>query len=315
MADGGQVRNGTRNLGVELLRCLAMLSVCVGHAVKMTGYGTGCEGRLFAWDVVTFAFISGYYGIRLRAWRLVELWTLAAAVTLVPAALSDWGNWKTFLFSNWFLNAYTILMLFSPVLNLAVRHWNDGGRRLSVLLPVLALMTWSWMGEAYGFREFVPRVSGFGRQSAWALIYIYLGACAVRELGALNALRPWQWALALCVLMPFNALVGANTSLVTFLTAVALFALFSRLAVPRSLGRLVVWTVPSLFSVYLIHTNAVGYGWMTALVKWCQAQGLSRWPAMALGGGVYSSSAWASTSAAGRFSLPRRGFGRKALES
>jgi len=297
-------RTRERNLGVELLRCLAMLSVCVGHAVKMTGYGTGCEGRLFAWDVVTFAFISGYYGIRLRLRRLVELWALAAVAVAVPAALSDWGHYKEFLFSNWFLNAYTILMLFSPVLNLAIRHWNDDGRRLSVLLPALALMTWAWMGEAYGFREFVPRVPGFGRQSAWALIFIYLGAHAVRESGLFDRFRPRHWGVALLVLMPLNALVGATTSLVTFLTAVSLFALFSRLRLSDRLGRLVTFVVPSLFSVYLLHTNAVGYRWMVAFIERGMDLGLPRWPAMALGGGVYFSCVSASTSVVVRRSLP-----------
>ena len=277
-----------RNIGIELLRCLAMLSVCVGHAVKMTGYGAGWEGRLFAWDVATFAFISGYYGIRFRPRRLLELWALAAVMVAVPAALSDWSNWKTFLFSNWFLNAYTILMLFSPVLNLAVRHWNDDGRRVSVLLPALALMAWAWAGEAYGFREFVPRVPGFGRQSAWALIFIYLGASAVRELGLIDRLRPWQWGALLVCLFPLNAIVGANTSLVTFATSVSLFALFARLKVAERVGRCVLFVVPSLFSVYLIHTNEVGYRWLTTVIEWIMGEGgqIFRWPAMVAAGVV-----------------------------
>lgn len=132
-----------RNSNVELLRIMTMFGILLWH-VTVHGFGmahiSGNERidyelvnstctALFAPCVNLFILISGYYGVKLRASTLIRfdaqavfysftitilmyyLTDTISAKLLVKAVLPIIGNkW-------WFLNAYLMLLILSPILN------------------------------------------------------------------------------------------------------------------------------------------------------------------------------------------------------
>lgn len=62
--------------------------------------------------------------------------------------------------------------------------------------------------------------------------------------------------------------LGDYNSPVAFALAAVCFLLFMRLCIPSKLGALVAWLAPSMLSVYLIHTNEVGYRFIARMERW-----------------------------------------------
>jgi len=177
----------SREGGIELLRSLLMLFI-IGHHTMVHGVGLFDANHMvgitwvklslnsiFVVAVDTFIFISGYFGIRLRTMSVIKLqlqiWAYAIVLGLgfVLAGLAHWNatvQWSIFFPTStnlwWFLTTYMLLMLVSPVLNLA--H-NLEKKAYAILLLLLLFLnsiagvfwipTSFWGNSGYALMNFI----------------------------------------------------------------------------------------------------------------------------------------------------------------
>jgi len=279
-----------RNPGIELFRVFCMLAICMQHAVVFSGTGAaGWESRFWNIGVVGFAFITGYYGTSFKLKKLVHLWLTAVwcvgAVAMVSyfcrGACIGIEGFKYLLFSNWYLNAYTVLLLLSPILNAAVEKLlspgEDGARRTAIVAFSI-LLVWSWFQELWGVRDYVPHMPGMGMKSFMALVYIYLTGRWVRFADALSVLSNTVWVfwVGCLALVPF---FGSNISPVTLFYAIVVFRLFQRIRISERFGNCIALVIPSLFAVYLLHTNEIGFSIIACFVHALIGHGVRRYVA------------------------------------
>ena len=142
-----------RNSSIEILRILAMLGIVIMHtngAVMEHGSGTGfvwtqIENGIFNAGVSIFVLISGYFGIRRSAQKLIEL-ELTVILYAVLSALVGYYLGKVSILNiikafipistncYWFISCYILLMIFSPYINKAIDSMSELQHRQLLLL-------------------------------------------------------------------------------------------------------------------------------------------------------------------------------------
>lgn len=238
-----------RNVGIDLFRCVCVYGICAYHAFFMGGFANGFESRLWTWCVPGFAFISGFYGVRLRVSKVIRLWVTAAICFLLPIFLG--GNFRELLFMNWYLLAYTFLMLLSPILNAGMERLSRCDFRF-VCVGMTVLATWSWLSDFALTRNYVPRANGMGALSICSVLVAYIcGFLYRRHSDVFDRVKSW-W---LFFLFPSLLVFGHYTSPITLLCVMILFRIFSRLSLGGRLSKLITWIAASGFAVYVLHAN------------------------------------------------------------
>ena len=240
---------GKRNVGIDLFRCLCIYGICAYHAFFTGNFANGFESRVWTWAVPGFAFISGYYGVTLRLSKLVRLWVMASICFILPVALG--GRFLELLFINWYLLAYTILMLLSPILNVGL----DGLVKKDVRLAgggVLILAIWSWLSEFVWTRNYVPHANGLGALSFYSVLVAYVFGFIYRSHPEMGEHVRWWWAI---LLIPLCAVLGHYTSPVTLLFVLVLFRCFERLQFGACTSKVIQAIASSGFAVYVLHAN------------------------------------------------------------
>ena len=289
-----------RNLSIECYRVLLMLGICLLHSITQGPYnkdwfifGVAGPSKLLATCVNGFVFISGWYGIRTNFQKIAKLYLVALACGLVfaPIALcfglwtpSDllvkilrWGT------TQWFLSAYVVLMLVAPVINYFVE---TAPRK--ILLPGLcalgALGLWSFGTDVPFVGRLVPNTPGLGAYSALSLIMTYTLArvCAVHLWDILTQRRfvILFFASILCVMFG----LGRYSSPFSIIVAGGIFVLFERVIwVPNWCGRLATLLAPSMFSVYLLHSDGHdGFALITKFEQFLTGGGVNHYLACVL---------------------------------
>lgn len=274
---------------MELLRLVAMLLVMMVHASyralpKPTPESIGDDAfsaflqiAVEAFSVVgvnVFVMLSGWYGIRLRWGRLVELLfqvTFFALLCIggyyvltgdVPqgAALSvlmlHEGDY-------WFVKTYLALYLFSPVLNAFVQTASQ--RQMVVTLLSLFAFQWvfgwvfeaaPWLRAGYSLPSFACLYllaryisvcqPSFAKLRPRTDLAVYVGICLM--VAVTFFLLKWKADLG-GVLLFYN-------SPTTIMAATFLLLFFSKLSLH---SRVVNWLAISALAVYLTHSNS--YMW------------------------------------------------------
>lgn len=135
-----------RNASVEYLRVLFMLCIVVLHSIGYREGGAGllpmCGGSIVTCirygiqglchiGVSGFIFISGYYGIKFKWYKLWNIWTQALFYSVILAALSIWiwdAQWVRMIMyffmpisrSEWFLMDYVVVVLLAPFIQAGI---------------------------------------------------------------------------------------------------------------------------------------------------------------------------------------------------
>ncbi len=239
----------TRNVGIDLFRCVCIYGICAYHAFFTGKFANGFESRVWTWCVPGFAFISGYYGVTLRLSKLIRLWVMAAICFLLPIVLG--GRFFELLFMNWYLLAYTILMLLSPVLNAGLEGLSKRDFGLACG-GMLALAMWSWLSEFAWTRNYIPCANGMGSLSICSVLVAYVLGFAYRRYPEIGEKLKCWWAI---LLIPFLVVFGHYTSPVTLLFVLVLFRLFERLKFGGFTSRVITGMASSGFAVYVLHAN------------------------------------------------------------
>ena len=156
----------TRNSSVEILRMVFMAGIVFLHAYYhgscanidwIYGLGTSSDSSyqlmlysLSRLGVTGFMFISGYYGIRMNAFRLYRLLSMVALYWIVTSIASGkfgigglvkdvihaWDMW-------WFVASYFMICILSPLIN-------DGIERISkntFSFVILGIVLYTYIGH------------------------------------------------------------------------------------------------------------------------------------------------------------------------
>ncbi len=200
----GQVNK--RNAGFELLRILCMLMVLLlhyntgvgaladaGHVMTPVRIAGGLTESFAIVAVNVYVLISGYFlsQVPFRAKRIVTLWLQTVLYTaLIPAVILLAGGtvkgdsiWTgiTYLFPiqtehYWFVSAYMVLFILSPVLNAAIAHLEQ--KQLQITIALL-LVHFCLIKSISPFQLVMDRM---GYDFGWFLC-LYLIAGYIRKYG------------------------------------------------------------------------------------------------------------------------------------
>lgn len=305
-----------RQANFELLRIIAMYMVVVmhylNHTVDSMFFGGGLSGlrtaailldSLCIAAVNVYVLISGYFlsaapfswrrVVRLIAQTLfytVLIPLLLAAFGVLPAseAFSIYHIWNSIFPVQsghyWFVTAYAVMVLFSPVLNAALEKLDQ--KELRWVLA--ALLLFFCTGKSFSPIQF--SVDRYGYDFGWFLV-LYLIGGYIRKYGfgcMTSAARGWALYLgSACGIAALELLlVGAcggveglryfasvpfhYNFLLCLTGALGLFCAFSHMRIREGkLAALVRRVSPAMLGVYLIHeqADAAGrwFGWVNGL--------------------------------------------------
>lgn len=142
-----------RNSSVEVLRMLAMLGIVIMHtngAVMEHSSGIGFawtqfENGIFNAGVSIFVLISGYFGIKLSAKKLIQLESSVLFYAVLSAIVGCYFGKESILSivkafipistnCYWFISCYILLMIFSPYINKGIDLMSESQHRNLLML-------------------------------------------------------------------------------------------------------------------------------------------------------------------------------------
>ena len=297
----------SRNLGIDALRCLAMLFITCLHVLNQGGarnVPAAVSGWLLPLKVLAnsgvnlYALISGWvlvYG-RFRPARLLELWLQVLFWNLIVAAVGTAlepgcmdGFWLRYCLPvtqkcYWYFTAYVGVYVLSPLLNPGIRRLTVRQARAMLLTMFLLFslgtrLGLSWQGD--------PWYIGAGYSVLWLLALYVMGACArqgrLEELISPKAaaLLALVWVVLICAAMNLLNSLGElpefwekQRGMLLYynspgITAftLSMLLLFARLRIPRGLTGLIRWLSPLTFGVYILHVHHVVWTHIQDLYK------------------------------------------------
>ena len=179
-----------RQSNFELLRIISMFMILLLHA-NFSAFGwpegdsTTALLRILAESIAIiapnlFVLITGFFGVTLKLSKIVNLLfqivftVFSVTLLLILFNIYQFNSWKElahgFYFWNyWFLNAYIVLLLLSPLSNLAIEYLNQSS--LKYLLILLFIVFCIIDGD------FFISPMGIGVNSGYSVIwflYLYL---------------------------------------------------------------------------------------------------------------------------------------------
>ena len=262
-----------RNPSIELYRVLMMFGIVLLHTIVHGGYlrSRGLDNVALS-CVDAFVFISGYFGIRFRLSKVVSLLLSSAWCLMVVVGMrcffcgTGWSG-DVFCGCDWFLWAYVLLMCFAPIFESV---FSNQEKVVALIFPILfVVFVWSYMSMWPMLKGRIPAPVGFSPRSFLTLIGIYLVARMVKIYNVDSRLPVWS-IMVIGGVSVGGAWIGFGHYNSAFALGIALsgFALFSRLRIPSSRARIVIWCVPSLFPIYLLHANSFGFPLLVKVNEW-----------------------------------------------
>ena len=279
----------TRNSNIELLRMLCMLMVTMLHFnhcsnthflsfPEIIELGDKWAFFLESFCIVAvncFVLISGYFGIRLKGKSILKLYLQCLLMGTVAYLLYVWltldtlsikslmGRLLAFTHNHWwFVVSYLCLMLFSPILNGAVRVLSKKQLLISLILYGVIIFYFGW------YKHLENTNSGY---SFLSFIFLYLLGRYIGEYVSFDKIRKYRW-LSLCGYI-FGCLGGFGLIMMhmmhynmgwsirydfaydhplIILSACGLFLFFASL---NFQNKWVNWCATSVFSAYLLQES------------------------------------------------------------
>lgn len=271
-----------RNYGIDLLRLVLMLMVCLLHVLGQGGvlsasidrpvrYGLFWLLEVGAYCAVdAFAMISGYTASnRPQKWhRLAQMWTQAFFYAFVLTLLLDLllpgvqiepKKYIRYAMpvmgqSFWYFSGYFALFFAMPMLNNFLFSLTESGARKTLIILILLFSGMSLYNDAFQLEN--------GSSALWLMVLYCVGALArrVRLFEATPTAALLGLYGAMCLLSWGVFQLFRSTVLITYvsptivLNAWILVTLFSRL---RLKGDWIRRLSPLAFGVYLFQCNTV----------------------------------------------------------
>ena len=256
--------NGNRDASIEAYRIFLMFGICLLHCVCQGKWSGIWPRNLLVFCVPGFVFISGWFGIRFSVSKIIRLYSIPIYASLIAPLFGGCfvGYWKDVLRvwnadgGFWFIHAYVILMLFSPLINMAFSKATDKEKVCAVVPIFIVVMCWGVLLNYNHFRLYIPSSSGLSAGSALTFMAIYSVARLCREYRLYEKL---SINLAICssvvlaVILSFSRgyLCHVNNPVCLALAA-SLFIIFKKLKIPFAANRVITFLSPFMLSVYCI---------------------------------------------------------------
>lgn len=275
-----------RDSNMELMRIITMMMILLLHADFIT---TGCPGdkdavmqpfvtlsksyieALTVIGVNVFVLLSGWYSIHPKQNRLVGLIVQVVFFHLVGLTFAfatqqsvNWRSIVSFMEGLWFVKAYLLLNILSPVLNTFTDHIDRQTFKYVLIGFFLMQSVYGWLPPDYN----MPFTKGF---STISFIGLYLLARYVRIYKPHYSLwraRTYLFVYLLLSLVitliyyarirftvPLLPLIGdmyTYTSPLVILSSLTFLLLFSKLSLRSKVVNIL---AKSCFAVYLLHVN------------------------------------------------------------
>ncbi len=162
-----------RNTNIELLRFVLMIAICIWHTMvhgfdfkNMSTMNTPQIQHLIMMVICvpavdTFMFISGYYGIRFSYDKLLKLIIQAILISnIIILVRLPFGGSLSFYdqllpissgLTWWFLSAYAVIMILSPILNAGINSIESKNFRniLIILFFIFSIVKYRLDGGGY----------------------------------------------------------------------------------------------------------------------------------------------------------------------
>lgn len=287
MINSRYVHLGERESNIELLRIISMILVLVSHA-SYTSLGPptqedisaslessfmrGISESLSEVCVNSFILISGWYGIKVRTNRFVELIFQVLFVSIFiyvimsmlgltrPMCVNEWVELVLIKHRGyWFVKAYIILYLFAPVLNIFVD--NVSHKQLKFFLIAFFVVQ-----VIYGFYHYGGWYAG--GYSPLSFMGLYLLARYVRLYpNKYTQFNKYIDLFLYVVISVFTALCSLSLTYIYDKGGTVLFLYSSPLVILSSVffylfftkfafhSQVINWIAVSCFAVYLVHTS------------------------------------------------------------
>lgn len=279
-----------RNLGIELLRIICMMSLVIQHVIVHGWMIQSLHPGTWKYELVVtlhslcifgisgFAMISGYVGVRSRykyssvVLQWSKMWIYSVFFTLLgsivfPGSVSK-ADWIQAFFPTlhtlfWYFSAYLICFMIAPFICQGMRQMSF--RRASIntlcMLVMLTLLTHAFGKDAF--------YTGGGKNALWLVALYTIGAyfgwfephkkVSMKVLGSfviasalLTALtQPVAQRLGITRLSG-NLYWGSTVRAMSM--AVSLLLFFSRLELKRC-KKLISWLGGASFGVYVLHEH------------------------------------------------------------
>ena len=267
-----------RNYGIDILRGISMLMVCILHIMNHGGilknviFGTSQFDVAWFFEIACFsavncyALISGFVGgsSKFKLSNLVYLWLQVAFLNgtisigfavfqgnLEPKVLLEFLPVLTRRF--WYFNAYFGLFFLMPVLNAAI-HFSK--KRVLGFCLIGLFVLFSVVGY---FRDLFQLEDGYSL--IW-LSYLYLVGGYISKYKPFAKIKTYLVVVfaALCILGPWVLKFWKNRDFFGYLCpahvlfAVALLEIFSRIRIKTGVGKkMISFFASTSFGVYIIH--------------------------------------------------------------
>lgn len=276
----------TRNYGIDLLRIVSMLMICVIHMNLFTAahrkiipdtefvfYFANWTEAIGIIGVNLYALITGYVCIhgKWKFSRYVSLWCLVAFYT-VSLSIVGWGmncldivdepvyflHWCKFLLYGskyWYFAAYTCLFFLIPFLNECLKMLSRERYVLLVLALTILLPLFNTADNG--------AMLSLGYNLIWLVILYIVGAyikiyppVRCRTSSLLCVAFSCSFFPLVCIALGLKYDFFAYTAINNVVYSIALFIGFSRLRVSSvKLRKMVDYFAPAAFSVYLIQCH------------------------------------------------------------
>lgn len=278
-----------RDSNMELLRIVAMILVMVVHAdFRALKIPQAVEfyddtfrtvmrlavGSLSVICVNTFVLLSGWFGIRFRRDRLLELLFQVFFFSMLGIIISILMGDGTLtrrvssllLLGNgdyWFVKCYLLMYIFTPVMNSFVEHCTKSQFQIFLILFYVFQSVYGFVGGAEWFRLGYSGISFMGLYLLARYIRLY-----PNRLTAFN--KSWDIFIYL-VIAVLNTLIcvvalslGLNQKIVThmysyvspFVIMASVYFLLFFSKVNISYNKVINFIAASCFAIYLVHSNA-----------------------------------------------------------
>ncbi len=294
-----------RNLGIDLLRIVAMFMVLVLHILGQGGViaATGKAGwkyclvwflEIAAYSAVNcYALVSGYVGAksRYKYANFVNIWLRVVYYTLIITGLFavlapnlitidswQWAITPVMSRQYWYITAYAGLFLLMPLLNFAINSMSC--KQLLTLIWGLVI-GFSVLPTLFRNDVFILK-DGY---SIWWLMVLYVIGGYIGKYGILKKVKKSRLLAGYLVLIVVGLAakilleqygkdrsayyVILYTSPLVLAQSVCLLGFFSRLKIRKWGAKLIAIFAPLVFSVYIIHVHPLIWkNVLLGLFKW-----------------------------------------------
>lgn len=270
-----------RNLNIEALRVYMMLLIVILHIsgsyldADIVRQSSGCEmGWLLGYrsltflGVSTFAFISGFYGVKFHIDKFFTLEFMALTYGLLVLFALFFSKEihlytvRSLLFpiaSNhlWYFSGYMILMCISPLLNEGIKNLSKESFKSTLCVLMIVI---------YGARF----ICGGANADFFNLLLVYLIGRFLKQYPSVFLISNRYMIFWSCIVVNFlisfslgyyglgkvNMLFEGNNNPVTALGAISLFYIFKMFPKTLCINKIVSILAPNMLAVYVLHELA-----------------------------------------------------------